>query len=95
MEKNRCASSIDEASRAVRGFNLMGIRYRADVCLKWIDSQTPVEAVLPKLALANFDPELYRQHEADMIQAFNQQGGFSLQLKPKRSLKKVFAFLKD
>jgi 3-phenylpropionate/trans-cinnamate dioxygenase ferredoxin reductase subunit len=85
----------DEASRAVRGFNLMGIRYRADVCLKWIDSQTPVEAVLPKLALANFDPELYRQHEADMIQAFNQQGGFSLQLKPKRSLKKVFAFLKD
>lgn len=81
-----------EATGAVKGFNLMGIRYRQDVCLHWIDSATPIQTVLENLSLANFDPEFYRQHEAAILDQFNQQSGNTLTLKSKRSLKQVFAF---
>lgn len=82
----------DEATKAVKGFNLMGIRYRADLCLHWIDSATPIQTVLENLRLANFDPEFYRQHEADIISQFNQQSENRLVLKSKRSLRDVFAY---
>jgi hypothetical protein len=29
--------------------------------------------VLTSLGAANFDPEFYRQHEADIVRTFNQQ----------------------
>ncbi len=80
-------------SGAVLGFNLMGIRYRKDVCIQWIDTHTHIEVVLANLALANFDPEFYPAYEQDLVDTYNQQSGQSLQLKKKRSLRDVFAFL--
>ncbi len=82
----------DTSSQAVKGFNLMGVRYRGEICLHWIDSATPIQTVLENLSLANFDPEFYRQHEADIIQQFNQQSGLNVKLKSKRSLSGVFAY---
>jgi NAD(P)H-nitrite reductase large subunit len=82
----------DEATEAVIGINTMGVRYRADICLHWIDSATPIQTVMENLSLANFDPEFYRQHEADIIAQFNQQSGKSVTLKSKRSLRSVFAY---
>lgn len=84
----------DAASGAVKAFNLMGIRYRQEVCLKWIDTQTHIEEVLTNLGLANFDPEFYSQYEAAVIEQYNAQNGTSLTLKTRRNPKKVFQFLR-
>lgn len=79
---------------AVVGFNLMGVRYRHEVCEKWIAEQTPIEAVLPHLPVANFDPELYATYEKAVIAQYNQQTGAHLRLRKKRGWAAAFSFLK-
>ncbi|TGE20140.1 NAD(P)/FAD-dependent oxidoreductase [Hymenobacter elongatus] len=58
---------------AVTGFNALGLRLRHTVCEHWIQARTPIREVVAALGAANFDPEFYRQHEADMVRQFNQQ----------------------
>ena len=84
----------DKETGAVLGFNLMGVRYRHEVCEKWLTQATHIEEVLQNLGLANFDPEFYREYEAQVVQSYNQQTGKSLQLKSKRGLNKALQFLK-
>lgn len=80
-------------SKAIDGFNLMGVRYRHEVCEKWLQNKTHVEEVLQNLSLANFDPEFYKSYEQDVINIYNQQSGRSLRLKKKRRLDQVLSFL--
>lgn len=85
--------NYEASNKAVRGFNLMGIRYRHEVCEKWIKEGTNVEAVLENLAMANFDPEFYNCYEKEVIATYNQQQGTNIQLKSKRGLEPVLKFL--
>ncbi len=78
----------------ILGFNLMGVRYRHEVCEKWIRDQVHIEKVLQDLSLANFDPEFYRQYEKEVLAIYNQQSGKNLQLKKKRRLDAVLQFLR-
>lgn len=80
---------------AVTGFNLMGVRYRHEVCEKWIAEQTNIEDVLQQLGLANFDPEFYREYEQEVVQLYNRQSGRQLQLRQKRGLNAVIRFLRQ
>jgi hypothetical protein len=57
----------------VTGFNLMGIRYRHELCEAWIRDARPVRWVLENLGAANFDPELFPEHEAQVVEAFNRR----------------------
>lgn len=77
----------------VRGFNLMGIRYRHEVCEKWIREAPHVEEVLTQLGLANFDPEFYEEYESAVVELYNQQSGKNLQLRQQRGLEPVLRFL--
>lgn len=86
--------NYDTGTRAVLGFNLMGIRYRHEVCEKWIAQGTTMEEVLPQLGIANFDPELYRQYEAELVAQYNAQTGGQLRLKKRRGLRGALSFLK-
>jgi NADPH-dependent 2,4-dienoyl-CoA reductase/sulfur reductase-like enzyme len=72
------------------GFNLMGIRYRQEVCEKWIREKAHIEEVLQQLRLANFDPEFSREYEGQLIALYNQQNGTNLSLRAKRGLTKFF-----
>lgn len=83
----------NETTQAVTGFNLMGIRYRHEVCEQWIKAQTSITEVVEHLGLANFDPEFYKEHEAEVVAAFNAQEGTSVKLKTRRSLSAVQRFL--
>ena len=56
----------DEESGVVKGFNLMGIRYRAKTCIGWIESETHIEQVLKELDKANFDPEFFERYESEV-----------------------------
>jgi NADPH-dependent 2,4-dienoyl-CoA reductase/sulfur reductase-like enzyme len=56
----------DKNTKATLGFNLMGVRYRQEVCENWIRNQTPVGEVLKNLRKAHFDPEFYKTYEAEI-----------------------------
>ncbi len=47
----------DQATERVLGFNLMGTRFRQEVCHHWISSGASLETVLRDLQQATFDPE--------------------------------------
>ncbi|HLP96243.1 MAG TPA: FAD-dependent oxidoreductase [Saprospiraceae bacterium] len=85
--------NYDRQAGAVTGFNLMGIRYRQEVCEKWLRDRTTIETVLQHLGLANFDPEFYPEHESELVDLYNRQTGKSLSLKQKRGLAGVLRFL--
>ena len=85
--------NYEESDGTIRGFNLMGIRYRHEVCEKWILEKTHVEEVLQNLGMANFDPEFYKEYESEVVRLYNQQTGKNLQLKQKRSLSAALKFL--
>lgn len=57
----------DKNSRKVLGFNLMGIRYRQEVCEQWIKTGTDIKTVIQNLGKANFDPEFYKRYEKLLI----------------------------
>jgi len=86
--------NYEASTKVVRGFNLMGIRYRHEVCEKWIKEETHIEEVLQSLGLANFDPEFYKQYEKEVVNLYNKQEGTKLELKTKRGLSAVIRFLR-
>ena len=77
----------------IRGFNLFGVRYRHEVCEKWVKEKTHVETVLQNLGMANFDPEFYKEYDEEIIKIYNQAEGKNIKLKTKRGLTKVLSFL--
>ncbi|MBT8219718.1 MAG: NAD(P)/FAD-dependent oxidoreductase [Bacteroidia bacterium] len=83
----------DDNDKSAIGFNLFGIRFRHEVCEKWIKDKTPIDDVLEHLSLANFDPEFYPSYEHEIITQYNQQNGKQLSNKSKRSWDAVFSFL--
>jgi len=86
--------NYERASGRVLGFNLMGVRYRQEVCEKWLRTGAHIEVVLQRLGLANFDPEFYPQHESELVAAYNRQTGKNVLLKQKRGLSAVLEFLR-
>lgn len=84
-----------ETDGSVLGFNLMGVRYRHEVCEQWIADGTTIEQVLQNLGIANFDPEFYQEYEQAVIDTYNQQTDRKLQLKQKRGLSAALRFLRS
>jgi NAD(P)H-nitrite reductase large subunit len=93
--RNSIRIVFDQNTNAVVGFNLMGVRYRHEVCGKWIREKTSIEDVLQNLGIANFDPEFYKEYEGEIVKIYNQQTGNNLQLKMKRGLTGALRFLKN
>lgn len=75
-----------KSNRTVIGFNLLGIRYRHEVCERWIKEEKSIEFVMEHLPAVNFDPEFYREHESEMISKFNSENNTNLKLKSKRGV---------
>ena len=86
--------NYDTKSGVIKGFNLLGVRYRHEVCEKWIKQGTHIEEVLQNLGMANFDPEFCKEYEGEIIALYNRISGKNLQLKKRRGLNNVLAFLR-
>ncbi|NND80205.1 MAG: NAD(P)/FAD-dependent oxidoreductase [Maribacter sp.] len=84
----------DAKDRTIIGFNLFGIRFRHEVCEKWLAEKANVETVLQNLSLANFDPEFYKEYESEIINQYNNSEGRNLSNKSSRSFDKVLTFLR-
>lgn len=82
-----------KADGVVTGINLMGIRYRHEVCDRWLQSKAPVQQVLSELKQANFDPEFFKKCEDQILHEFN---GTSLphQVKKRKKLFGIFYIIK-
>lgn len=61
--EQRLALRIVHVGGRAIGFNLMGLRWRHVVAERWLAEAMPVEALLPRLREASFDPELFARHE--------------------------------
>ncbi len=85
--------NYDAHDKKVLGFNLFGIRYRHEVCEKWIKSETHIEQVLTQLSLANFDPEFYQSYDHHLVSIYNKMENKNLSLSFKRGLSRVLSFL--
>lgn len=87
--------NFDKIAMVVTGFNLMGVRYRHEVCEQWLAQNAHIEEVLENLGLANFDPEFFKEYEAEVVKIYNEKMGKNLRLKQKRELNAVTKFLRN
>ena len=70
---HRHSVRIVYTKEGVIGLNLMGIRYRHQVCDSWIAERRPVADILENLEEANFDPEFFRRYEAEIVGTLKEQ----------------------
>lgn len=81
--------------RVVTGFQLLGIRYRHELCERWIADGRSLSYVLENLGAANFDPELYRQYEGELVALYNRRYPEQpVQLRRRRGLKGFLELLR-
>jgi NAD(P)H-nitrite reductase large subunit len=69
--KHSIRIAYDKSTTKVLGFNLMGIRYRHEVCDQWIKNGTLLRDVIKNLKKANFDPELSKAYEVELCDNYN------------------------
>lgn len=86
---------FDKDSTAVKGFNFLGLRFRQEVCFKWIKDGTRLSDVIPDLALANFDPEFCRMHMKEILTSFGEQLSSKFHALSTRNPDKVHSFMQN
>jgi NAD(P)H-nitrite reductase large subunit len=84
----------DHETQHVLGFNLLGIRFRQEVCEKWIREQTYLPEVITNLEMARFDPEFYPFYQKGLIEAYEERFNRKLSTTGKFSLNRVIRLLK-
>jgi NAD(P)H-nitrite reductase large subunit len=86
-----------ESARLV-GINLLGIRYRHDLCHHWLKHQYTLHEVMQELPAVNFDPEFFQRYEQELLGQYYTR--FPEQSPPVRhstwwELRKRFGLLSD
>ncbi|QTD38857.1 NAD(P)/FAD-dependent oxidoreductase [Polaribacter batillariae] len=90
-KEHKCITiSFDKKSNKFLGINTFGIRMRHEIFDQWLTENQSIEHVLEHLKDANFDPEFYKLHEAEIVKKFNKENNTNIQLK-KKSLKRIFS----
>ncbi len=65
--------AYDKNSKALLGINLMGIRYRHEVCEQWLKKGATIGEVIRNLKKANFDPEFFKEYEDALLSIYNEK----------------------
>ena len=63
---------------------------RHEIFDKWLTEKRNMDYIMIHLKDANFDPEFYKQYEADVISAYNSEFDTAIALK-KKSWKRIFS----
>ncbi len=74
----------DKNTNQFIGINSFGIRLRHELFDKWLKEKAPINTVMSNLNVANFDPELFKHYEKDIIYQFNKKTGKNIQLSKKK-----------
>lgn len=78
--------NYETASGKIKGFHLMGVRYRHKVCDTWIREERSIAYVLEHLRAANFDPEFFTEYEPQLVAMYSKQTGKTIRMKKRKSL---------
>ena len=62
------------------GMNTFGIRLRHDLFDTWLKDKVSIDVVMSNIRIANFDPELFKQYESDIITGFNKTTGKNIMM---------------
>ncbi|MEO9531528.1 MAG: FAD/NAD(P)-binding oxidoreductase [Crocinitomicaceae bacterium] len=73
----------DKNTEEFKGINVFGIRMRHDLFDQWLKDKVSIGFIMSNLRSANFDPELFRTYEQDVIDEFNVKTGKNVELKAK------------
>lgn len=86
-DQKRCLRIVFEnGSERVVGMNFFGLRMKQIVCERWIKEEKTVDYVIENLKEANFDPEFFKQHETEILIAYNKERATVLRPKFKESI---------
>lgn len=86
-ESRRCFHAhFRSDDRSLFGLNVFGLRFRHNVCERWIHEKAPIEEVIADLGAANFDPEFFQEVEPQIVAAFNKKMGTNIVLRTSRGL---------
>ena len=69
--KHAIRIAYDKSTTRLIGINLMGVRYRHEVCDRWLKDGTKLKDVIRNLKKANFDPEFYKEYEDEILNLYN------------------------
>jgi len=83
----------DNNTEKIVGLNLMGVRFRHEVCEKWLAEEADLHTVVKQLNLADFDPEFYKSYIADVQALYTSSTGKTIDKPVKKTLNRVLAFL--
>ncbi|MBT8189247.1 MAG: NAD(P)/FAD-dependent oxidoreductase [Bacteroidia bacterium] len=93
-EKERLIRLVyDSETEDILGFNLLGIRFRHEVCEKWLKEKTNIREVISNLALADFNPEFHNSYEMELINKYRELYGIELKVENQRSSNATIEFL--
>ena len=81
--------NYDKNTHEFLGINTFGIRMRHEFFDSVLTKKQSVPYVLEHLADANFDPELYKLHENEIVEKFNKENNSNIQLR-KKSWSRIF-----
>lgn len=84
---------FETASRKFLGINTFGIRMRHEAFNSWLTDEKTVDYVLEHLKDANFDPELYKTYEGEIVAQFNAEQNTNIQVR-KKSWKRILNWSK-
>ena len=60
----------DKNTEEFVGINLLGIRYRHDLCHYWLEQHYSIHQIMQELTAANFDMEFLRHYEAALVKQY-------------------------
>jgi len=88
---DKCLKMVfDRETKRFLGLNVFGIRLRHELLDRWLNEERDVEFIISNLKNANFDPELFKGSEKDIIQTYNKAFNAQLELE-KKGWKQIFA----
>ncbi|PKV75784.1 NAD(P)/FAD-dependent oxidoreductase [Pontibacter ramchanderi] len=60
----------DKETAKLLGINLLGIRYRHDLCHHWLQQGYTLHRVVQELPAVNFDPEFFQRYEEELLRQY-------------------------
>jgi NAD(P)H-nitrite reductase large subunit len=65
--------AYERSTTKLIGINLMGIRYRHEVCERWLREGLLLADVIKNLKKAHFDPEFFKEYEHEILKIYSQK----------------------
>lgn len=84
-----------KSDHVVSGFNLMGIRFRQEICQQWISNKSRIEEVLQQISLAFFDPEFDPDYSSAIVHQAQKDYQISVNTNKNKIMDSILGYFKS